>query len=131
MNASGSSEYEKYITEVKEKWGETSAYKEYEKKAKDYSGQKQEELAEGLDGIMEEFALCMKSSHAPDSDGAQELVKTLQEYITENFYPCTNVILAGLGQMYTADERFRNNIDKHACGTAAFIREAIEVNCGK
>jgi hypothetical protein len=33
--------------------------------------------------------------------------------------------------MYTADERFRNNIDKHACGTAAFIREAIEVNCGK
>ena len=131
MNASGSSEFEKYITEVKEKWGETTAYKEYEKKTKEYSGKKREESAEGLDGITEEFALCMKNSHSPDSVEAQELVKTLQEYITENFYPCTNDILSGLGQMYTADERFRNSIDKHAGGTAAFIREAIEVYCGR
>jgi hypothetical protein len=37
----------------------------------------------------------------------------------------------GLGQMYIADERFKNNIDKHASGTAAFICEAIEVYCQK
>jgi hypothetical protein len=37
----------------------------------------------------------------------------------------------GLGQMYVADERFKNNIDKHASGTAAFICEAIEVYCKK
>jgi hypothetical protein len=33
--------------------------------------------------------------------------------------------------MYVADERFKNNIDKHADGTAAFISEAIAVYCGK
>ena len=131
MNKSDSSKYEKYINEVKEKWGKTSAYKEYEKRAKEYPGQKREELAEGLGCIMEEFALCMKNNHAPDSDEAQELVKTLQEYITENCYPCTNAILAGLGQMYAADERFRNNIDKHADGTTVFIREGIEAYCGR
>ena len=36
-----------------------------------------------------------------------------------------NQILAGLGQMYVADDRFRNNIDRHGEGTAAFICEAI------
>ncbi|MBP3572516.1 MAG: TipAS antibiotic-recognition domain-containing protein, partial [Clostridia bacterium] len=43
----------------------------------------------------------------------------------------TNEILAGLGQMYVADERFMNNIDKHADGTASFICKAIAVYCGK
>ena len=40
-------------------------------------------------------------------------------------------ILAGLGQMYVADERFKSNIDKHADGTAAFIRDAITVYCSR
>ena len=31
--------------------------------------------------------------------------------------------------MYVADERFKNNIDKHADGTAAFICEAIGICC--
>ena len=73
----------------------------------------------------------MKKGEKPDSADAQELVKKLQNHITENYYRCTNEILAGLGQMYVADERFRNNIDKHAEGTAAFICEAIGAYCGK
>ena len=79
---------------------------------------------------MAEFALCMQGA-TPDSIEAQNLVKTLQNYISENHYHCTNEILAWLGQMYVADERFRKNIDKHASGTAAFIREAIEIYCYK
>ena len=113
--------------EAKEKWGQTQAYREYEEK--NYSKQKQDALAEGMDCIMAEFALCMRNGAAPDSAEAQNLVKMLQDHITENYYHCTNQILAGLGQMYVADERFKNNIDKHADGTAAFICEAIEVYC--
>ena len=55
----------------------------------------------------------------------------LQNHITENYYRCSNEILAGLGQVYVADERFKNNIDQHADGTSEFIREAIEVYCRK
>ena len=80
---------------------------------------------------MAEFAICMKNSKMPDSEEVQNLVKMLQSHITENYYLCTNEILAGLGQMYVADERFKNNIDKHADGTAAFICEAITVYCSK
>ena len=113
--------------EAKEKWGHTQAYKEYEEKC--YSEQKQNDLAQGMDSIMAEFARCMKNGEAPDSPETQNLVKMLQNHITENYYSCTNEILAGLGQMYVADERFRNNIDKHADGTAAFICEAIRIFC--
>ena len=60
---------------------------------------------------------------------ARELVKKLRNHIAENYYTCTNPILSGLGQLYVADERFRNNIDKHGDGTAAFVSEAIARFC--
>ena len=131
MKAFDNSEFEKYKAEAREKWGETDAYKEYAERTKNYSKQKWNDLAEGMDHIMAEFALCMRRDEMPDSAATQNLVKTLQNYISENYYLCTNEILASLGQMYVADERFTNNIDKHADGTAAFICEAIAVYCSK
>lgn len=118
---------EDYETEAKSKWGDTEAYKEYEEKSKDYSKGQKKDLASNLDHIMGEFAVCMQSGAEPSSDAAQELVKKLQNHISANYYHCTKEILAGLGQMYVLDERFKKNIDKHAEGTAAFICEAIEV----
>lgn len=124
-------EFEKYNAEAKEKWGDTDAYKEHAARTKGYSKQKWADLSAGIDHIMAEFALCMKNGETPASAKAQSLVKMLQNHITENYYQCTNEILAGLGQMYVADERFKSNIDKHADGTAVFICEAIDIYCGK
>ena len=131
MTTFGNSEFEKYKVEAKEKWGETGAYKEYEKKTRNYSKQKWNDITEGMNHIMKEFALCMRKNESPDSTEVQNLVKMLQNYITEKYYLCTKEVLAGLGQMYVADERFKNNIDKHEKGTATFISEAIAVYCGE
>lgn len=123
--------FEKYKVEAQEKWGNTEAYKEHVERTKNYSGQKWNELTGEMDRIMAEFALCMKKGEAHDSAQAQNLVKKLQTHITANYYRCTNQILAGLGQMYVSDQRFKNNIDKHAEGTAAFICKAIQTYCGE
>ena len=131
MRAFDNSEFEKHKAEAKEKWGKTDAYKEHTEKTKHYSKDKWDSLAGEMNDILAEFALCMKNDKGPDSAKAQNLVKMLQNHITENYYCCTNEILAGLGQMYVADERFKNNIDTHADGTAEFICEAIEVYCRK
>ena len=119
----------KYQDEVQERWGKTEAYKEHAERTKNYSKQKWNDLAEGMDHIMAEFARCMSAEKAPDSDEAQALVQQLQKHITQHYYHCTNEILAGLGQMYVADERFKSNIDKHGNGTAAFICSAIKIYC--
>ncbi len=129
MKAFDNSEFQKHKAEVKEKWGNTDAYKEYEEKTKSYSSDKQNSLTDEMNRIFSEVAVCLKNGNAPDSDEAQNLVKTLQNHITENYYNCTNEILAGLGMMYVADERFRNNIDMHADGTAEFISKAIKIYC--
>jgi len=121
---------DEYKAEVNDKWGKTDAYKEYTEKAKHHSKDTQKKLAGEMDAILAEFAACMKQSETPDSAEPQALVEKLQNHISEHYYLCTKEILAGLGQMYVADERFRDNIDKHGSGTAAFIREAIGIYCG-
>ena len=131
MRAFDNSEFEKYKVEVQEKWGKTEAYKEHAEKTKGYSKDKWNNLAGEMDLIMAEFSVCIKNGAEPESSEAQELVKVLQNHITKNYYLCTNEILASLGQMYVTDERFRNNIDKKADGTAEFICEAIEIYCKK
>ena len=131
MKAFDNSEFEKHKDEAKEKWGKTDAYKEHAERTKNYSKQKWNDLAEGMNNILAEFAICMNNGEDPGSSEAQNLVKKLQNHITEKYYLCTTEILAGLGQMYVADERFKSNIDKHADGTAEFICEAIEIYCRK
>ena len=130
MTAFDNKEYEEtrkqYEKEAKMRWGETDAYKEHQEKTKDYSKDKWQEANAGLDAIFEAFANCKADGATPDSKEARALVEELQNHITKQYYTCTDEILAGLGQMYVADERFRKNIDKHGEGTAAFVSEAIE-----
>ena len=116
-----------YNNEVKERWSETQAYAEFSEKAKGYSKERFADINTGLEYIFRDFAALMQSGVGPDSPEAQALVEKLQGYITEHFYTCTDEILAGLGQMYVADERFKSNIDKYAAGTAEYVSEAIEV----
>lgn len=131
MSVFDNSEFEKYKNEVKEKWGQTEAYKEHSEKTKTYSKEKWNNLASGMDQIMTMFSVCMKNGSEANSTEAQELVRKLQNHISENYYHCTNEILASLGGMYIADERFKNNIDKHAIGTAEYISKAINFYCKK
>ena len=133
MTAFDNSDYEtarkQYENEAKERWGKTEAYKEHAEKTADYTKDKWQEVNDGLMVIFIKFAECKKNGYTADSNEAQILVKELQNYITENYYTCTKEILAGLGQMYVADERFKNNIDKNGVGIAEFISEAIKVYC--
>ena len=62
---------------------------------------------------------------------AQAAIRDLQQFITDHFYTCTLEILAGLGEMYVADDRFRKNIDEAGGeGTADFVAQAIRAYCG-
>ena len=114
-----------YETEARERWGDTYAYHEHEQKTKNYTKEKWAEANDGLMAIFAEFAACKQNGAKADSVEAQALVAKLQAHITANYYTCTDEILAGLGQMYVADERFKKNIDKHVEGTAKFVSEAI------
>ena len=119
----------KYVLETRSRWGNTDAYREHEQKTKNYTKEKWAEANDGLMAIFAEFAACKNSGASADSAKAQALVAKLQAHITENYYTCTDEILAGLGKMYIDDKRFKKNIDKYGEGTAEFASKAIAVYC--
>lgn len=126
FSAFDKSEFERYAAEAKQKWGGTAQYAEYDKKP-------QGEKLAAADALMAKFAeIGALRALSPDSVEAQSAVRELQSFITEHFYTCTDEVLAGLGLMYTADERFKSNIDSAGgSGTAEFIVKAIEIYCNK
>ena len=119
----------KYADEVKTRWGDTAAYAESQEKMKTYTDDKMAAIARAGDEILKEFANLRTES--PESAQAFELVQRWQKHISECYYQCSNEILAGLGQMYCCDERFKANIDRHGEGTAAFLSAAIAAYCAQ
>lgn len=118
-----------YENEARERWGNTAAYHEHEQKTKNYTKEDWAGANDGLMSIFAELAMCKNNGESTDSSEAQGLVAKLQAHITDSYYTCTDEILAGLGKMYVADERFKNNIDKYGEGTADFVADAIAVFC--
>lgn len=118
-------ELEQYKQEAKERWGQTAAYQEYERRG--------EKSASHANALMVLFAeLGSLRNHSPQDGAAQEKVKEIQDFITDHYYTCTKEIFRGLGQMYTGDERMKKNIDKAGGeGTAEFARQAIAFYCAK
>ncbi len=124
------SEIEQYKDEVKAKWGDAPAYREYEEKAAARTPGQQAAADRGLLDIF--AALGALRDQSPEAEAVQAQVRALQQYITDNYYTCTTSILRGLGQMYGADDRFRRNIDAVGGeGTAAFASRAIALYCAE
>ncbi|HEM6403688.1 TPA: MerR family transcriptional regulator [Streptococcus suis] len=125
FHAFDSSQLEAYKAEAKKRWGQTSAYSEFEE---GYNASKDRVFAQEMQAIFEVFGK-MQSLEADHPD-VQAQVANLQTYITENFYTCTKEILQNLGLMYVEDERFSANIDQSGGpGTASFVSQAIAIYC--
>lgn len=121
---------DEYAAQAKAAWGTTPEYREFEQRTKDRTKEESQALGEQMMQIFYEFGAIKEGS--PASDQAQALVKKLQNFITSNYYTCTDEILSKLGLMYAGGGAMTTNIDEHGGeGTAEFAGKAIKVFCGE
>ena len=124
------SKLDEYSRQAKELYGSTPEYKEMEEKQKNRTEEDEKILADRFMLLFKEAGKIKNSD--PASIDAQNLVKRIQNYITENLYTCTNKILRGLGKMYSGGGEITMNIDVYGGeGTAVFVANAIEIYCDK
>lgn len=128
FSAFDTSKIDEYEAQAKALWGTTPEFHEYEEKAKDRTVEQQKSINIQMMNIFAEFGKIKEED--PASEKAQNLVKKLQEFITEHFYTCSNEILASLGKMYADGGEFTTNIDKAGgTGTAEFASKSIAIYC--
>lgn len=121
---------DEYAKQAKEQWGNTAEYKEFEQKSQNRSKEEEHAIMEQFMQLFADFGKLKDTD--PKSAEVQSYVKKLQDYITQNFYHCSDDILFSLSQMYAGGDKFAANID-HAGGkgTAAFVADAIRIYCGR
>lgn len=116
-----------YEKETCQKWGDMEAYKESVKKTANYTKADWDNINQKASLINNKLAHFMDKPVTDDE--VQQLLSDWQNHITKYYYNCTPELLGGLGKMYIADKRFKNNYDDIRPGLTQFISNAIKHYC--
>jgi len=114
-----------YAEEARKRWGHTAEYAQSKQNEDSRPDSEQADAEKEADAIFSAFAKCR--AEAPDSMPVQALVSKWKTHISRYYYPCTNEMLAQLGEMYVRDARFQKNLDQFGEGTAQLMRDAIRI----
>lgn len=117
-----------YEDEVKERWGNTEAYKQSAQRTARYTKDDWKALGAEADAISHRFLALMEAGTPADSEEAMDVAEEHRAHIGSWFYECSKEMHAGLGQMYVTDHRFKDNIDKAGEGLAEYMSAAIAAN---
>ncbi|MET7934728.1 MerR family transcriptional regulator [Streptomyces sp. NPDC005322] len=119
---------DEYAEEAEERWGNTEAYRESQRRAAVYTKEDWKRIQDEGDEISSRFIALMDSGAAPESGAAMDVAEEHRQWISRNYYDCTYQIHTCLGEMYVADHRFKDNIDKAGPGLADYMGDAIRAN---
>ena len=111
--------------EAKQRWGGSDEYAQSARRTAGYTKQDWETIQAEAAGIYAGFHALQQQGIIPESPKAAAMVETHRQHISRWFYECSPEIHAGLGQMYVADQRFADNIDKSGEGLSAYMSAAI------
>ena len=114
-----------YENEVKERWGDTLAYKQSKERTSKYSEQDFANAKADQEAATESFRLSFVSKKAPNSPEAKQAVIAHREAISKWFYDCSPEMQKNLALMYVADERFKKFYDDRELGLAQYVHDAI------
>ncbi len=128
FQAFDTAEIDQFSKEVKERWGSTAEYTEYQKKSRNRTSEEQEELSKEMMKLF--FELGKMRALPPTDSLVQEKIDALRQFITKHYYTCSKEVFQGLGSMYVCDDRMKKNIDAAGGdGTAEFVNQAIIAYC--
>jgi MerR family transcriptional regulator, thiopeptide resistance regulator len=120
-----------YETEVRERWGDTDAYKEAARRTTRYTRDDWQRHRSEQNAIYTDAAALMNAGTRPTDDAATAVAERHRLLIDRWFYPCSADSHRGLAALYESDSRFAAGIDAHSAGLTAFLVAAIRANAGR
>jgi len=119
---------EKYGQEIREKYGDDTINKS-NAKLMNMTQEQYEEVTALEKRFKETLAEAFRMGD-PGSELAQKTAELHKQWLTYFWHEYSNEAHAGLAQMYVDDERFTAYYDKKVPGTAAFLRDVIQIYTG-
>lgn len=127
----GGEDPERHADETERRWGGTDEYAESQRRTTSYTKDDWKRMRDEAAAWGERYGALVDAGEAPDGEAAMDLAEEHRQHICRWFYDCTYAIHRCLGDMYTADERFRAFYDAVRPGLADHLRAAIAANADR
>ena len=127
----GESYSEDYEREAEERWGDTDAWTQSQRRTSAYTTEDWVRIKEEASEVERRFAEALRSSVPADSVAAMDLAEAHRQHITQWFYDCPPAMHAGLGRTYVEDERFTAHYEEIAPGLAQYVSTAVQANAAR
>jgi DNA-binding transcriptional MerR regulator len=124
----GDHDPDEYAAEVKERWGDTDAYRESQRRVARYSKADWQRIKAQGQAAIEQVVAAMRAGRPADSPQAMDGAEAHRRQIDDAFYPLSHEGHVGLAEMYLADPRFTATYEKIAPGLAQYLHDAIQAN---
>ncbi len=120
-----------HAEEAEQRWGDTDAYRESQRRTRGYSKEDWLRLKAEQEELLARTAQAFRDGVAPDSGAGTALAEEHRLGIDRWFYACSHEVHRSLGRMYVDDARFTAYYDAAAPGLAVWLRDAIEANAAR
>jgi DNA-binding transcriptional MerR regulator len=116
-----------YEDEVRERWGQTEAYKQSQARTSQYTQADWDRIKAEAQAIS--LGLAERMDRPVTDPEVQALIGRHFAQINEAYYDCPIAMYRNLAEMWVNDPRFAKNIDKVKPGLAAFQSKAALAFC--
>ncbi|WP_329289469.1 MerR family transcriptional regulator [Streptomyces sp. NBC_01455] len=124
----GDKDPEAHAEEAEQRWGGTEAYAESQRRAARYTKDDWKRMQAEVASWGERYDALMEAGEPAAGECAMDMAEEHRLHITRWFYACSYEMHRGLGEMYVADERFKEFYDSMRPGLAEHLKEAIAAN---
>ena len=120
-----------YAKEAEQRWGETEAWKQSQRRTSTYSKEDWAQVKVEMDATNAAFVSAMADGELATSERAMDAAEQHRLHIHNRFYDLTPEFHRGLGDMYLADPRFTKTYEHIRPGMAQYVRDAIHANADR
>ena len=122
---------EEYAAEAQERWGDTEAWAQSQRRTARYTRQDWEAITAEADAVTGALAAAMAAGLAADSVAAMDAAERHRAHIDRWFYDLDHAMHRGIADLYVTDDRFARTYEARAAGLAAYIRDAVHANADR
>jgi MerR family transcriptional regulator, thiopeptide resistance regulator len=127
----GDNDPAQYAEETEQRWGNTRAYAESQRRAATYTKEDWKRLQAEADAWAERYAALVAAGEPASGQAATDLAEEHRQHISRWFYECPYDMHRCLAEMYVSDERFKAYYDAMRPGLAEHLRDAILANADR
>jgi DNA-binding transcriptional MerR regulator len=127
----GEHDPEQYAEETEQRWGDTEAYAESQRRAARYTKEDWQRIKAETDDWQQRYAALMAAGEQPAGEAAMDLAEEHRQQISRWYFEVPYEMHRCFGEMYVSDERFTAYYDSVRPGLAAHLREAILANAAR